>query len=150
MPIADEAREAARFLREHGIETVVVDRAVPPKSGPLFYARLAANLMSPLPYSVATHVSRELRAAVAAYAALHPVDLWQCEWTPYAQALHRLPGPRSLIIAHNVESQIWQRYHETETHPLKRWYIRQQWRKFQAFERRAFAAGRPHRCRQSR
>src|SRR5262245_36414498 len=54
---ADEARCAAAFLREHGIEPVVVDRAVPPKSGPFFYARLAANLLSPLPYSVATHTS---------------------------------------------------------------------------------------------
>ncbi len=35
---------------------------------------------------------------------------------------------------------IWQRYHETETALLKRWYIKQQWRKFERFERRAFAA----------
>src|SRR5438876_5716702 len=48
---AREAREAAAFLEKHDIETVVVDRSVPSKSGPLFYARLAANLLSPLPYS---------------------------------------------------------------------------------------------------
>src|SRR5262249_52472905 len=40
-----------------------------------------------------------------------------------------------LVIAHNVESLIWQRYHETETNPLKRWYIGRQWRKFERFER---------------
>src|ERR1044072_7106842 len=45
----DEAREAAHFLSQHDIATVVVDRAVPPKSGPMFFARLAANLLSPLP-----------------------------------------------------------------------------------------------------
>src|SRR5437588_12702482 len=45
---ADEAHEAAVFLRDHGIETIVVDRSVPRKSGPWFYARLAANLLSPL------------------------------------------------------------------------------------------------------
>jgi glycosyltransferase involved in cell wall biosynthesis len=44
-----------------------------------------------------------------------------------------------LIMAHNVESQIWQRYGETENNRLKRWYIRGQWRKFQRFERRAAA-----------
>jgi glycosyltransferase involved in cell wall biosynthesis len=134
-----EAERAAEFFRDHGIETVVVDRVVPPKSGPLFYARLAANLLSPLPYSVATHTSRALRQAVQDFAARHTVDLWQCEWTPYAEVLRGLPGLRRLIIAHNVESTIWQRYHETETNPLKRWYVGRQWAKFRTFERWAFA-----------
>ena len=34
---------------------------------------------------------------------------------------------------------IWQRYYQTEANPLKRWYIKRQWRKFEWFERRAFA-----------
>jgi glycosyltransferase involved in cell wall biosynthesis len=135
----DEARRAAAFFAEHGIATVVVDRAVPRKSGPLFYARLAANLLSPLPYSVASHTSRALRRALHAHAATHPVDLWQCEWTPYAEALRGLTEAPRLIVAHNVESLIWERYHATEAHPLKRWYIGRQWRKFERFERRAFA-----------
>jgi glycosyltransferase involved in cell wall biosynthesis len=135
----DEARRAADFFNDHGIATVVVDRAVPRKSGPLFYARLAANLLSPLPYSVASHTSRALRRALQAHAARHPVDLWQCEWTPYAEALRGLDAAPRLIVAHNVESQIWQRYYETEAHPLRRWYIGRQWHKFERFERRAFA-----------
>ena len=45
-----------------------------------------------------------------------------------------------VIIAHNVESLIWQRYFEAAVNPLKRWYIKQQWRKFERFERRAFAS----------
>ena len=135
----DEARQAAAFLEGHGVETVVVNRAVPRKSGPLFYARLAANLLSPLPYSVASHTSRALRRAVAGYAAAHRVDLWQCEWTPYAEALRGLAGVRRLIVAHNVESLIWQRYHETEANPLRRWYVGRQWRKFERFERRAYS-----------
>jgi glycosyltransferase involved in cell wall biosynthesis len=43
-------------------------------------------------------------------------------------------------MAHNVESQIWQRYYENELNPLKRWYIGRQWRKFERFERRVFQA----------
>jgi glycosyltransferase involved in cell wall biosynthesis len=136
---ADEARTAAKFLGDRGIETVIVDRAVPSRSGLGFYARLAANLLSPLPYSVVSHNSRELRAAVAAHAATCPVDLWQCEWTPYTAALRELQGVRRLINAQNVESLIWRRYGETETNPLKRWYIHRQWRKFERFERRAVA-----------
>ena len=136
---AAEAERARAFFADNGIETVVVERAVPPKSGPAFYARLAANLLSPLPYSVASHNSRALRRAIRDYAATHPVDLWHCEWTPYAEPLRGLTGARKLVMAHNVESLIWQRYFETEPHPLKRWYIGRQWHKFLSFERRALA-----------
>jgi glycosyltransferase involved in cell wall biosynthesis len=133
---ADEAQKAAAFFADRGIETVVVDRIVPPKSGPRFYLRLAANLLSPLPYSVATHQSRALRQALADLARRQRVDVWHCEWTPYAEALRGIVGERRVVVAHNVESIIWQRYYETERHPLRRWYIGRQWRKFQRFERR--------------
>ncbi len=133
-----EAREAAAFLVENGVAPVVIDRAVPPKAGPGFYLRLAANLLSPLPYSVATHRSRALGRALKRLAAGGGVDLWHCEWTPYALALRGLAGPR-LVMAHNVESVIWQRYAETEPDALRRWYIRRQWRKWQRFEAAALA-----------
>lgn len=135
---ADEARRAASFFAEHGIETVVVGRSVPSKSGLGFYARLAANLLSPLPYSVASHTSDGLKAALRHHAATRPVDLWHCEWTPYAEALRSVPG-RRVVIAHNVESVIWRRYYETEQGMLRRWYVGRQWRKFERFERRALA-----------
>ncbi len=61
-PNRDESLAAEDAFRGHGIETVVVDRAVPSKSGAGFYARLAGNLLSPLPYSVATHASPALAA----------------------------------------------------------------------------------------
>lgn len=136
---ADEARIAQQHFESLGIRTIVVDRTPPPKSGPGFYARLAANLLSPLPYSVASHASPQLEATLRALAFREPIDLWHVEWTPYAHALRHLPG-RRLVMAHNVESVIWQRYHETERNPLKRWYIRRQWRKFARFERDALKA----------
>lgn len=127
-----------------GIETVVVPRAIPSKSGPGFYARLAGNLLSPLPYSVETHTSPELVAAAEEHAATTPVDLWHCEWTPYAQVLRkalrgRLKRTPWVVMAHNVESLIWKRYAETEEHRMRRWYVRRQWEKFERFERWAFA-----------
>jgi glycosyltransferase involved in cell wall biosynthesis len=132
-----EYRAAAAFLRDHGIEMIAVDHPVPRKSGPLFYARLAANLLSPVPYSVATHDTPGLREAVRAYAARHRVDLWQFEWFPYADAVED-PAARKVIMAHNVETLIWERYLEHEPNPLKRWYIRRQRRKFERLERRVF------------
>src|SRR4051812_1337622 len=134
-----ESRSAAAYLREHGVETVGVDHAVPPKSGPAFYARLAANLTSPLPYSVVTHVGPGMRAAVRSFAETHAVDLWQAEGAPYFEALRGLDGVRKVLMAHNVESQIWERYRETEGRRLRKWYIPRQWRKFERFEREAFA-----------
>jgi glycosyltransferase involved in cell wall biosynthesis len=135
---ASEARRAQAFFAEGGVRTVVVDRPVPPKSGPGFYARLAANLLSPLPYSVSSHTSRGLTDALRRHAASDAVDLWHCEWTPYAESLRAVPG-RRVVVAHNVESVIWRRYYETEGNPLKRWYIGRQWRKFERFERAALA-----------
>lgn len=143
-PDRDESHAAEDAFRELGIETVVVDRAVPPKSGPSFYARLAGNLLSPLPYSVATHASPALADAVRAHAAEHNVDVWHCEWTPYAQVLRdalgsQLAEARWSVMAHNVESLIWQRYTEAASNPAKRWYIRKQWSKFTRFERWAYS-----------
>ncbi len=136
---AAEAKQAAAYFAEQGIRTIVVDRAVPPRCGLRFYFRLAANLFSPLPYSVASHRSRALRRALRRLAATDPVDLWHCEWTPYLEALRGLAGPR-VVVAHNVESVLWRRYAEAEVHPLRRWYICRQWHKYERFERRALAS----------
>ena len=132
---ADEARLAADHLTRQGVAVRMADWSPPPKSGPAFYARLAANLLSPLPYSVASHDSRALRQALREHAAAGPVDLWHCEWTPYVYALRGLAGGRRLVNAQNVESIIWRRYYETEANTLRRWYIGRQWRKFERFER---------------
>src|SRR5438552_8135953 len=56
-----EAHSAERYFQEKNIATIVVNRAVPRKAGLGFYARLAANLFSSLPYSVAAHNSPTLR-----------------------------------------------------------------------------------------
>ncbi|MHB1556386.1 MAG: glycosyltransferase [Isosphaeraceae bacterium] len=129
-----EAVEAEAVFRDLGIEPIVVQRAVPPRSGLRFHARLAANLFSPLPYSVASHTSRALGRAIRDLRSRRRVDLWQAEWTPYVHSLRSLEDARLLIMAHNVESQIWWRYYENEADPLRRWYIGRQWRKYRRFE----------------
>jgi polysaccharide biosynthesis protein PslH len=135
---ADELRQAAKALRDHDIFPVIVDREIPPKSGLRFCARIARNLVSPLPFSVATHTSEVFRRAMDRLAATDPPDLWHCEWTPYAHSTYRRRG-RWVVMAHNVESIIWQRYAETEQNPLKAWFLRRQWRRFEAFEGWAYS-----------
>ena len=112
-----EADEATEFLGRHGIEAVLVDRTIPRKSGVSFYARLLANLASPLPYSVTSHSSEPLRRAVRVLSERQQIDLWQAEATILINALEDLGRVPKVVIAHNVESLIWQRYFETERNP---------------------------------
>lgn len=139
-----ETLAAQEAFHDLGIRTVVLERPLPPKTGPAFYARLARNLLSPLPYSVALHAAPAYVEAVRRFARRHHVDLWHCEWTPYAHILRAafgtaLPHLRWTVMAHNVESRIWQRLADVERHPLKRWYIRQQQNKYFRFEQWAYS-----------
>ncbi len=135
----DELNRAAVFLREHDVEPVLVDHPIPRKKGLAFCARLAANVFSPLPYSVASHDSPPLCQAIQEHEERRPVDVWQFEWTPFLNMLRRPGRARRVLMAPNVDSLIWQRYCETERGLLKRWYIHGQWRKFERYERRTFA-----------
>lgn len=139
-PDRAEAALAREYLNDHGIETIEIEHAVAPKVGMRFYARLAANLASPLPYSVASHHDRAVTSAVRRLAVQRRVDLWQAEWAAGVEAFRGLAGARKLVMVPNVETLIWERYAQTEPHPLKRLYIHEQCRKFERFERRAFAA----------
>ncbi|MEK6235794.1 MAG: glycosyltransferase family 4 protein, partial [Planctomycetales bacterium] len=136
-----EAAEAEKFFRELGarVEFVAPATAASRKQGAAFYARLALNLLSPHPYSVQAHLDPRMRQAIASMDADGAVDLWHCEWTPYAASFPRNLKRPLAIMAHNVESLIWRRYRDAETNPLKRWYIDHQRRKFERFERDAFA-----------
>lgn len=138
-----EARQATQFLGDHGIRLVFTDQCTPARSveysRPRLYARAALNLLSPWPYVVTANCGRALHQAVRDHAARHQVDLWHCEWTPCAHVLRERTDAPQVVVAHNIESQVWQRYHEMETSPLKRWFVQRQWRKFARFERQVFA-----------
>jgi glycosyltransferase involved in cell wall biosynthesis len=137
---SDEARLAPAFLRERGIEPILVHHPIAQKSGLAFYARLAANLFSPLPYSVTSHQSAPMEQAIGEWAKNQHVDVWQLEWTGYLPMLDwLLEGPR-VVIAHNVDTLIWQRYYENEGNFLKKAFLKTQWQKFRRFEESAFRA----------
>jgi polysaccharide biosynthesis protein PslH len=135
---SEEARVAPAFLRDQGIEPILVPHPVPHKTGSAFYLRLLANLFSGRPYSVTSHRSEPMRRAVAEVASKNTVDVWQVEWAPYLTTIDEsLPGPR-VVIAHNVDTLIWQRYYENEPSFLKRAFLKTQWQKFRRFENDAF------------
>lgn len=124
-----------------GVRFVNLGLELPVMHGPSFYAGLLANLLSPLPYSVQRHAGEAMKQAVRALVARETFDLIHCEWTPYVEAVRDVMADRPTVLsAHNVEARIWERYLQTETHPLKREYIRIQHRKFETFERQAALA----------
>ena len=138
---ADDAElvEALKYMNEMDIETIQIPRKIQPKAGLPFYGKLGANLLSSLPYSVSSHTSHAMRKEIERLDASGEIDLWHCEWTPYAELFRDLTSQPLVIAAHNIESLIWQRYTESETNPIKRWYIQKQWKKFEVFERWAFS-----------
>jgi polysaccharide biosynthesis protein PslH len=131
--------EAEEFLRDHGIEPILVHAPLPKKRGLGFAARLAGNLLQTWPYSVASHQSELLRQTVLRLRAERSFDLWQIEWTGY---LPMVPaGTPRVSIAHNVETVLWERSAETASGALKRAFLGTQARKMAAFERWAVNAG---------
>src|SRR5262245_57730766 len=75
-----EAALAKRHLQEMGIQTIEVGRKVPSKQGLAFYGRLAANLISALPYTVAIHASSQMKSVLKRINSERRIDLWHCEW----------------------------------------------------------------------
>ena len=140
----DEAREAAEHLASCGIEALTVDRQSDAKAGRLprlrFGARMALNLLSPVPYSVQWNACPRLREAVRRYQGEHAADIWQCEWAPYATTLLEMQGIRWAMMAHDIQSFTWERYYRNESNPLKRWYIKKQWERYRRYEKRVFSA----------
>lgn len=130
---------ATEALRTEGIEPIAVRAQIPRKQGAVFYLRLLVNLLSQLPYIVTNHYSQPYRNAVRESLAEFRPDLVLCEWTPYAIYVENLRSIKKLVSTHNVEADIWQRYYENETNSLRRWYIREQWRKVKRFERAALS-----------
>ena len=135
---SEEARLAPAFLRDRGVVPILVHHPVPRKSGLAFYARLFVNLLSSQPYSVSSHRCELMRRAVSELAAREHIDVWQIEWAPYLDTIDpAIQGPR-VVIAHNVDTLIWQRYYDTETNPLEKIFLRVQWQRFRRFEEAAF------------
>jgi glycosyltransferase involved in cell wall biosynthesis len=137
-----EGKMGLERFRELGIEVEFLERALPKQtlltSKPRLAVQLGMNFFSKYPYLVQKHVSNELCERVEQLSNRTEIDLIHVEWTPYAAAITKRVGKPWVLDAHNVESLIWKRYYQTESHPLKRLYVRYQWEKFRRFEKSMF------------
>ncbi len=139
---ADEFESALSHFADLDVKCHVLSRRLPQQSvlshGWKYYAAIGQNLLSRRPYLVDKHDSSELREAIHSLERSGNVDLWHCEWTPYAAPFLDYCRRPWVVAAHNVESQIWQRYADYEQNAVRRWYIRHQCHKFRSFEQRVF------------
>ncbi len=128
---------ASEFLAGLGLHPIMVDDPLPARNNLGFYARLAANMVQPYPYSIQSHITQRMGQAVARHAATTPIDVLQLENEAYLYTARGLDVP-IVIQAHNIEANLWKRHYEIEKSPLKRAYIKEQWRKFLRFEGDAY------------
>lgn len=133
-PVSAEARAQAAA---NGIALAVCEERIT-KTGIALYAALFANLFSRDPYSVAKHHTVAFRAQLLQLVRPGRFDLLHCEWGPYAKYLDVTDLP-SVVAAHNVEAQIWQRRAENAGDPLSRWFFGLQARRMARFEREQFS-----------
>jgi sugar transferase (PEP-CTERM/EpsH1 system associated) len=138
LAFGSEDSESYAALSTAGMNPIPVPATIPPQSGPLFYFRLAANLLSRYPYIVERHYSKLFQNCLRdAVANLRP-DVILCEWTPYAAYVREKRDLPTVVVAHNLEQRIWRRYYEHEASPLKKWYIGRQVTKVSSFEHWVF------------
>ena len=134
---APDARERAR---EYAQAVVTVPFRAPPKMSVGFFAALLRNLLSPLPYAVARYRSPELREHVRRLSAATDLIISDFLFASL-NVPDGLPAP-TVLFQHNVEATIWQRHVAVPQHPLRRAYMRLQWRRMlrhEAHECRRFS-----------
>jgi glycosyltransferase involved in cell wall biosynthesis len=134
--------EVASAVRSAGIHLHTVT-PLAGKDAWRLYPRLAANLFSPYPFSVKKHYTRRFRKRLKDLLDEEHFDLVHCEWAPYARFLSNVGRIPTIVMAHNIESQIWSRRARQSRTVAERAFFSSQARKMESFERRALTrAGR--------
>ncbi len=126
------APDAPERAAEYCTELVTVPFRPTKKFQPGFFLDLAANLFSSLPYAIARYRSEAQRTEVARRAA--HADLIVCDFLTPSQNVPSRLGARTVLFQHNVEASIWRRHASVARDPLRRAYLRAQWRRMRRFE----------------
>lgn len=115
---------------------ITVPFSAPSKGTAAFYRDLARNVFSSLPYAVARYRSSAMREAIRRAVRERQVDLVICDFLSPSPNVPDDLGVPTLLFQHNVEAAIWERHAHVAEHSVKRAYMREQWRRMTAFERR--------------
>ena len=132
---------AARDARERAVEychkLVAVPHSTRRKFSAGFYAELATNLVSPLPYFMKKYESAAMKREIIKRTGVEDFDVLVCDFLQPSINIPKSVNTRTLLFQHNVEAMIWKRHYEVQKNPVKKFYFYGQWRKAFAYERAA-------------
>ena len=129
------ALDAVERADEYCHELIRIPHQTSEKFSLAFFADLATNAWSSLPYAVQKYHSLEFRRRLEKEQLR--ADVIVCDFLfPSVNILDRLSRP-SVLFQHNVEALIWRRHADVQRNRLTRWYFRSQWRRMKVFERAA-------------
>ena len=111
-----------------------------PKFTPRFYAELAVDLFSPLPYTALKYRSAAMARRIDALLGSGRYDLLLCDFLQPAVNCTDHPFRPKVLFEHNVETAIGLRQAEHAAHPFVRGYLRLEAAKIRRFEHRVAAA----------
>jgi sugar transferase (PEP-CTERM/EpsH1 system associated) len=125
---ADARQRASEYCTR--LETIPFS---PPGRGTVaFYADVLRSLASPLPYSIARYRSSAMRERIVVLAS--HADLVVCDFLTPAINVPDGLGARTVLFQHNVEAQIWERHAVVARNPVRRYFMREQWRRMRDLE----------------
>ncbi len=96
---------------------------------------LGFNLLSRLPFVACKYDAPEMRAKIREIIANEKIDLVHVDMLPLSVYLNEFTDLPKILVNHNVESVRLQRWAESEPNPLKKAFLRLQWRKLSRFEK---------------
>ncbi|HYP26970.1 MAG TPA: glycosyltransferase [Blastocatellia bacterium] len=133
----DDPPEALGLAHEYCDRLVSVPYEEPRKFSPRFYRDLLLNLSSPLPYALEKYQSEAMRREISREMREHHYDVIVCDFLVPSVNIPEPNDWTTVLFQHNVESMIWRRHFETQSHRLKKTYLYNQWRKMDRYERAA-------------
>lgn len=129
------APDAVERATEYCHELIRVPHRTSSKFSLRFFAELAKNVGSALPYAVEKYRSVEFRRRIEQEQG--NADVVVCDFVFPSVNVPETLGRPSVLFQHNVEAVIWRRHADTQRRWLGRVLFLTQWRRMQAFERAA-------------
>ena len=128
------APDAKAKAHEYCAHVEVVPFTPPAKGSAGFFSALLGNLISPLPYAVSRYEVPALRQRLRDLVRDRKVDVVVCDFLAPSINVPNDLGVPVILFQHNVEAMIWERHAQVASHPLKKWYMGEQWRRMRRFE----------------
>jgi sugar transferase (PEP-CTERM/EpsH1 system associated) len=133
-----DSGEAVDLATEYCRRLVTVPWSDPPRFSAAFYAELARNMVSSLPYNMQKYSSKSMRAAIRQELTARKYDVVCCDFLfPWINFDPKTSPAATLLFQHNVESALWNRQWRVQRNALKLVYFYLQYLKLRAHEVRA-------------